>query len=879
MNSDNLRTYLYYLSWGEHLGDKDKFKQQFFSAYLSPKDSTQVVSKNYNDTPDDLIEKLSNDSRIDNLCLHIVPQRIKARSLTRKNIDVEAIRNIVADIDRPLKPEHVQLLVEKTKPSMVVESSPNQFHFYWSLKPGTIKPADHSALNQLISESLGSDDGFTSACHTVRVPGFERVTKAGKLFTPRGTVHRENLLHFDLEAIQSFKKYLAFGSHPSLTLQANGALNGHGHKTAGTLILPATGTEPQKYVRQDANGKECSESDYIKYWAKRSHTYGRNKTLVSVLRKIFSNNLQSVATQQPEEIRKIISKEAYYLNSAIGKLLIKGPMDREEVDTVISQATKYTLEQIQKTVHDKKKTLDYLKAATEDLLTEEPVFKFVFGDSILQDKPEARLATQFSDEYLSGKTLYRYQNEIFRMDTNLFVFSPKESIWKIQDLNKVELKALVKETLQIARHSNAFGIKCTVNSKFNNEKAENENNKLFSARKINDVTNLLTANDKMIKKFNEELDAENDSVATKSELVSASTLKQRARKPQDFITCMTTADYVSSATCPRFLKFLNDVFKQNESQNAMVEALQVILGYSFTGSNSGEHVFCHIGGGSNGKSTLFEVLLDIAGTYGETLNGDFLTLPSHSGGSPRGMYQMHMPLDRILYRVAGRRFIIVDDLKDENREWNEEVIKAVTGTKISIRPEYEKARTVPNRVKLHIGMNGFPKISSDNYAMKRRFYLIPYKREFTPDAVYKQKLMKALYGEKDGIFTWIMKGANKWANQGLPSVDEMNQFADETFLNSLNVMDETLYTENFQAIPADPNGLDDYADWTPARELYNFYLKRVKEMRVQSYDDMIKFGTKLGKYFKVKPVKKKYKGQSVSWWPIRARAFKDESDL
>jgi P4 family phage/plasmid primase-like protien len=462
------------------------------------------------------------------------------------------------------------------------------------------------------------------------------------------------------------------------------------------------------------------------------------------------------------------------------------------------------------------------------------------------------------------------------MDTNIFVYSEQTKTWKPQDLHRIELKALVKETLRSARQSNAFNIKCTANSKFNNEKAENENNKLFSARKITDVTNLLTASDKMLKKFPEELDAENDAVATKSEIVIASTLKSRTRKPTDFVTCMTTADYVSSAGCPRFLRFLNDVFKQNESQNAMIEALQIILGYSFTGSNSGEHVFCHIGGGSNGKSTLFEVLLDIAGSYGETMNGDFLTLPA--AGS-RGGYQTHMPLDRILYRIAGKRFIIVDDLKDENRVWNEEVIKAVTGTKISIRPEYEKARTVPNRVKLHIGMNGFPRVEADNYAMKRRFYLIPYKREFTPDAVYKQKLMKALYAEKDGIFTWIMQGANKWVNQGLPSVDEMNQFADETFMNSLNVMDETLYTENFQAIKVDPDALEDYAGYTPARELYNFYLKRVKEMRVQSYDDMIKFGIKLGKYFKVKPVRKKFKGQSVSWWPIRAKHMDDENDL
>ena len=60
----------------------------------------------------------------------------------------------------------------------------------------------------------------------------------------------------------------------------------------------------------------------------------------------------------------------------------------------------------------------------------------------------------------------------------------------------------------------------------------------------------------------------------------------------------------SSTTCPRFERFLSEVFN---GDRALVDYLHRVIGYSLTGDTREQCWWMFYGGGSNGKSTLGRV--------------------------------------------------------------------------------------------------------------------------------------------------------------------------------------------------------------------------------------------------------------------------------
>ncbi len=110
----------------------------------------------------------------------------------------------------------------------------------------------------------------------------------------------------------------------------------------------------------------------------------------------------------------------------------------------------------------------------------------------------------------------------------------------------------------------------------------------------------------------------------------------------DLISRLIPIDYSEAAACPRWLSFLERV---TEGDDELIGFLQKAVGYSLTGLTLEQVIFMLYGVGSNGKSTLLNIILELLADYGRQTGTETLLVK-------RGD---QIPND--VARLAGSRFV------------------------------------------------------------------------------------------------------------------------------------------------------------------------------------------------------------------------------
>lgn len=87
----------------------------------------------------------------------------------------------------------------------------------------------------------------------------------------------------------------------------------------------------------------------------------------------------------------------------------------------------------------------------------------------------------------------------------------------------------------------------------------------------------------------------------------------REHRQEDYLTSQVPVPYSHAATCPRFTRFLAEVFEGDDDASDKAQAVLEMLGYSLLQSCRFEKFAILVGKGSNGKSVLLEVLRHLAG--------------------------------------------------------------------------------------------------------------------------------------------------------------------------------------------------------------------------------------------------------------------------
>lgn len=224
----------------------------------------------------------------------------------------------------------------------------------------------------------------------------------------------------------------------------------------------------------------------------------------------------------------------------------------------------------------------------------------------------------------------------------------------------------------------------------------------------------------------------------------------RGGVPVDRITLHSDVEFDPGAACPRFIRFLDEVF---EGDTELITFIQRAMGYSLTGDVSEQCLFlCH-GTGANGKSVLLKTMLAVGGGY--AANTPFTTFEQRGRAS--------IPND--LAALAGIRLVTASETGEDVR-LNEARLKAVTGgDPVTARFLHGEFFTYEPVGKFWLAVNHKPRVTDDSYGFWRRVRLVPFDHRFVDDA--DPNLLKVLLGELPGILAWAVQGALIWQSVGL----------------------------------------------------------------------------------------------------------------
>lgn len=224
----------------------------------------------------------------------------------------------------------------------------------------------------------------------------------------------------------------------------------------------------------------------------------------------------------------------------------------------------------------------------------------------------------------------------------------------------------------------------------------------------------------------------------------------------DHITKIAPLPYDALAACPRWDRFLNEIFQANEELPAYI---QRVFGYALTGITTEQVFWILWGEGANGKSTLIETFMN--GTLGPAYSWT-MPFPTATWTQSMSEYQKAS--------LVGQRFVAASEVSRRG-QLNEELVKSLTGNDtINARHPYGRPFQFIPAAKIFLRVNERPVIHDQSHGMWRRVKLIPFTQTFAVDT----GLATTLAAEAPGILAWAVRGCLEWQRNGLahPSVVE-----------------------------------------------------------------------------------------------------------
>jgi len=198
----------------------------------------------------------------------------------------------------------------------------------------------------------------------------------------------------------------------------------------------------------------------------------------------------------------------------------------------------------------------------------------------------------------------------------------------------------------------------------------------------------------------------------------------KEHKPEFFITQKTNVNLDPHGTCTHFLSFLDTIMGGCQE---MIDYLQKLLGYCLTGSIAERTIFIFFGHGSNGKSTLLRVFLDLMGDYIKQQTTKVFMEKQNDGvrNDLAGLHDCRL----VTTSEIGKHGVL-----------DAPMIKEFTGgDPISCRFLYKESFTYIPKFKLIMAVNDRPNLSAKDSAIWARVKMIPFEVKIPKDKIVAQE--------------------------------------------------------------------------------------------------------------------------------------------
>lgn len=220
---------------------------------------------------------------------------------------------------------------------------------------------------------------------------------------------------------------------------------------------------------------------------------------------------------------------------------------------------------------------------------------------------------------------------------------------------------------------------------------------------------------------------------------------QQSHNPDDYITKMTAVS-PSDKGYGLWQETLATFFCNDKE---LIDYVQQIIGMAAIGKVYQEHMIIAYGGGANGKSTFWNTIARVLGSYSGKLSADALTMSNKRNISPE------------LAELKGKRLVIASEMA-EGMRLNTAVVKQITSTdEIQAEKKYKDPfHFVPSHT-LVLYTNHLPKVGANDDGTWRRLVVIPFNAKITSHSDIKNFADYLYDNAAPAIMSWIIEGAEK----------------------------------------------------------------------------------------------------------------------
>ncbi|MBT4461335.1 hypothetical protein HN789_06115 [archaeon] len=287
--------------------------------------------------------------------------------------------------------------------------------------------------------------------------------------------------------------------------------------------------------------------------------------------------------------------------------------------------------------------------------------------------------------------------------------------------------------------------------------------------------------------------------------------------PEFLFTIQLPIYFKPNAECPNFKKFIHQTLTKETHK-----LIQELFGYLLWKNYEYQYAIIFFGEGSNGKTTLLNVIIKFVGSE----NISHISL--HEMGSSRFSSA----------ELYGKLANIYADLSDKELD-DTSLFKQITGgDKVKGEKKFKNPFYFSNYAKLFFSANRIPATSDDTHAFYRRWILVKFPFTFTEEKGNPNLINELTTNEE-------LSGILNWAVEGLQRLHKNKKFSNHLTLKEI----KDLYIKESNPILLFVQSLlsADMNSWTSKRELYEAYVFFCKENNYPVVEDNV-FGRKVKPY-------------------------------
>lgn len=231
---------------------------------------------------------------------------------------------------------------------------------------------------------------------------------------------------------------------------------------------------------------------------------------------------------------------------------------------------------------------------------------------------------------------------------------------------------------------------------------------------------------------------------TTLEIMPNGEVSKRVFNKDDFLQYCLSYDYAPDAKADLFIKYLNRVLPDKDSQNV----LQELIGSAFIKSVNLEKIGILLGSGSNGKSVFMNIITALLGEN----NISSMDLKSLTTDRNADNNRSHL---------MGKLLNFAPEINAKGEQSHDLIKRMASGEAVQAKLLYQNTFTISNYAKLVFNANSLPTDVEHTHGFFRRWLIIDFNQTIDESEKDPYLAKKIIDKELAGVLNWVIEGAKR----------------------------------------------------------------------------------------------------------------------